>query len=414
MSKPVSIREVSVGLDFGGGSTTKVGRLGLRDGKIYFEYDPDFIAGGREISPLNLPLAPGLTSVDALLFEGLPGVFDDSLPDGWGRLLYDRILLCHGVSPKEITALDRLSHVGRSGMGALVYEPDQGEPGEEGEFIPDLVAKQTREVLDGEPGEVLEELEALNGSSGGARPKALVCVDASRGRLVQGMQDPPEGEGLEEWIVKFPNTRDGVDAGAVEYVYALMAIDAGVDMTDVHLFPSREGPGYFGTRRFDRDGSMRRHMHTACGILHSSHRVPSLDYENLVALTGHLTQDGREVERLFRMAAFNVLAHNRDDHGKNFSFLMDETGQWRLAPAYDLTFSHGPREEQSTMVVGEGRNPTREHLVRLGEEAKLDKKLMSEIIDRTLASLSAWPKLAAEHGVRKDVIQLVSGRISPK
>lgn len=182
----------------------------------------------------------------------------------------------------------------------------------------------------------------------------MIGVDQKRQTLIYGT--PDLSDEFEPWLVKFPNVKDGLDAGAIEYIYALMAVRAGIDMMEVHLFPAQKGGGYFATKRFDRKGKKRLHIHSACGLLHSDFRTPSLDYEDLMALTMILTRDVREVEKMFRWAVFNVLAYNRDDHGKNFSFLMDVSGQWRLSPAYDLTFSSGPQGEQSTTVMGEGKH----------------------------------------------------------
>ena len=153
-------------------------------------------------------------------------------------------------------------------------------------------------------------------------------------------------------------------------------------------------------------------MHTASGLLHNDFRVPSLDYEDLLNLTGALTKDIREVEKMYRLAVFNVLAHNRDDHAKNFSFLMDENGDWKLAPAYDLTFSSGPNGEQSTMVMGEGKNPEISHLLKLGTEAKLSKKLIKEIIDQTKNALGRWQYLSENYNISKINIGLVLNSIN--
>lgn len=148
-------------------------------------------------------------------------------------------------------------------------------------------------------------------------------------------------------------------------------------------------------------------MHTACGLLHSDFKTPSLDYEDLLTLTWILTRDVREVEKMYRLAAFNVLAHNRDDHSKNFSFLMDEDGQWRLSPAYDLTFSSGPGGEQSTTAMGEGRKPDVEHLLKLAKEANIKRPKALEIIENIHSSIIRWPELAKKYGVRSDNIKLV-------
>ncbi|TDS13822.1 type II toxin-antitoxin system HipA family toxin [Sphingobacterium paludis] len=400
-----SIREVSVALDFGTESYP-VGRMAMRNGVIYFEYDDALIQKGIEISPIGLPLQRGVVEFPRRPFEGLAGVFNDSLPDGWGRLLMDRLLRSQGIFPDSISSLDRLAYVGSFGMGALTYEPDISVSDGQ-EFVDlDHLATQTEEVIQGSSEEVLTELIALNGSSAGARPKALIAVDNDRRHITSGAREMPQG--FEPWLVKFSNRQDGSDAGAIEYVYALMAKEAGVAMPDVHLFSSQNTAGYFAVKRFDRDGNIKFHMSTVSGLLHSDFRIPSLDYEDLLNLTSMLTKDIREVEKMYRLAVFNVLAHNRDDHGKNFSFLMDEKGGWRLAPAYDLTFSRGPNGEQSTMVMGEGKNPRISHLLKLGDEIKLPKKLIAEIIDQTRAALATWPDLAKLHGVATTNIKIVS------
>ena len=403
------VKEIKVGLNFGD-KTIAVGRLALRDRKIYFEYDAAFIESGPAISPLRLPVQSGVASFDYQLFEGLPGIFNDSLPDGWGRLLFDRFARSKGILPSDITPLDRLAHVGISALGALVYEPDHSEDNTTNEQINlDVLARQSRDVLEGEATDVLAELIALNGSSGGARPKALIGVNEDYSQIVHGASNIPDG--YEPWMVKFPNSEDGLDAGAIEYVYALMAMEAGISMPQVHLFDAKAGAGFFAIKRFDRDGTKRLHMHTACGLLHSDYRTSSLDYEDLIALTSSLTRDVREVEKMYQLAVFNVLAHNRDDHSKNFSFLMDEKGEWKLSPAYDLTFSSGPRGEQSTMVMGEGRNPGQDHLRKLGREAKLSNDRIDEIINQTCGALSKWEKLAVQYGVSASSIALIKSKI---
>lgn len=408
MKPNTSTTEIKVGIDFGD-AITPVGRLALRDEITYFEYLPSFIQGGLEISPFRLPLKPGLFQFDYHLFEGLPGVFSDSLPDGWGRLLFDRYLRSQGVLPSDITPLDRLAHVGLFGMGALVFEPDKSPADLDNIISLDKLAEDADKVLAGNSEEVIKELLALNGSSAGARPKALIAMDVNHKHIIHGARAIPDD--YEHWLVKFPNTQDGDDAGAIEYIYALMAKEAGVSVPEVHLFPAQKGKGYFAVKRFDREGNKRLHMHTAGGLLHSDFRTPSLDYEDLINLTDVLTKDVREVKKMFRLAVFNVLAHNRDDHAKNFSFLMDEKGEWIVSPAYDLTFSTGPNGEQSTMVMGEGRNPGEEHLTKLGLEADLPKDEILNIIAQTKTALSQWEDLAKRYKVGQANIDLIRKKL---
>jgi serine/threonine-protein kinase HipA len=404
------IKVLKVRLDFGS-EILPVGRLAIRDHTIYFEYDTSFIQRGLEISPLRLPLKTGVTTFETRPFEGLAGVFSDSLPDGWGRLLFDRLLRSQNILPPDITPLDRLAHVGFYGMGALVYEPDfSWSDIEDGLIDLDQLAHRAGEVLTGSSEEIIQELLSLNGSSAGARPKALIGVDKTRQNIAHGAKQLANG--FEPWLVKLPNSQDGLDSGAIEYLYALMAKEAGVAMSEAHLFTAGKGCGYFAAKRFDRDGIKRYHMHTVSGLLHSDFRTPSLDYEDLLTLTGQLTKDIREVEKMYRLAVFNVLAHNRDDHAKNFSFLMDAKGEWKLSPAYDLTFSNGPGGEQSTMVMGEGRNPGDKQLIKLGIEAGLSKALVDGIIAQTKAALGQWKTLAKEYGISQANIDLINKRLA--
>ena len=404
-----SIKELKVGLDFGT-KIQPVGRLAILNGIIYFEYDNTFLEGNLEISPIKLPLQRGVVELPRDPFEGLAGIFNDSLPDGWGRLLFDRMLRNEGILSSEITPLDRLAHVGLQGLGALVYEPDESPKFDDEIIDLDVLASQTKEVLEGDSDEVIAELLALNGSSAGARPKALIGVDKERKNISFGALQLSDD--FEHWMVKFPNSQDGKDAGAIEYVYALMATEAGITMPNVHLFSSQKGNGYFAVKRFDREGNKRLHMHTVSGLIHSNFRFPSLDYEDLLSLTSYLTKDIREVEKMFRLAVFNVMAHNQDDHAKNFTFLMNEFGEWKLSPAYDLTFSNGPGGEQSTMVMGEGRNITLKHLSKLGSEAQLSKEFIENVIEQTRSALNKWEILAKNYGVNDSNIQLINRKIS--
>jgi len=404
------VTEVKVGLDFGGG-TIPLGRLASRDHTIYFEYDAKFLERGLNVSPLKLPLEPGVKSFDAGLFDGLPGLFNDSLPDGWGRLLFDRSMRAQGNLPAELSPLDRLAHVGLSGMGALTYTPDQSAKEPNGKLDLDWLAKQAQDVLEGEADDVLEELLALNGSSAGARPKAQIGFDPSSERIIQGSQTIEDG--FEPWLVKFANTQDGLDAGAIEQVYAKMAKLAGLEMMETHLFPAKTGPGYFATKRFDRLGSKRLHMHTVSGLLHQDFRTPSLDYADLLKLTRHLTRDVRETEKMYRIAVFNVLAHNRDDHSKNFTFLMDASGEWKVSPAYDLTFASGPGGQQSMLVMGEGKTPQHSHLQKLGETFDIKRQTINTVLEQTHEALTAWKELAKDHGVSTSNQRLINSRINP-
>lgn len=403
----MNVTEIRIFLQFDTNipSAIPVGRMVSLDRQIYFEYEVDFLTSHLEISPFKLPLMTGLAITDRTVFEGLPGVFYDSLPDGWGRLLLDRFMRSRNILPNALTPLDRLAHVGFGGMGALVYQPSLCENTVVHESLDEL-AMHAKNILSGSPDDVLPALLALNGSSAGARPKVMVSVDSEKKHIVCGTDTT-----LAQWLVKFSNTQDGIDSGAIEYVFSLLAKKAGIEMTETYLFPSKNEAGYFGTKRFDRADTKRFHCHTISGLLQADFRTVTLDYLDLLSLTEALTKDKREVEKLFRQAVFNVLAHNQDDHLKNFSFIMNAQGEWRLSPAYDLTFSSGPGGEQTTTVLGKGKNISIADLVKLGLQAKLTKQNINHIIDQTQTALSAWSALAKVHGVSVENVQLIGRRI---
>lgn len=295
-------------------------------------------------------------------------------------------------------------------MGALSYEPDLGTR-RGGPVIIKLeeIAQETTAVLDGEQGAVVEELLRLNGGSAGARPKVVVQVSADKRQIAHGTEVLPAGHA--DWMIKFPLMHDDANAGAVEYAYSLMARAARIVMPETHLFGAKK-QRYFGIKRFDRDGDRKVHMHSLSGLLHADHRAPTLDYDALLTATLALTRDATEMERAFRLACFNVLAHNRDDHAKNVSFLLDDvTGQWTLAPAYDLTFSSGPGGEQSMLVMGEGRTPGMAHLRALAK--KHGRKKGEAVIDDVLAAVARWSEHAAAAGLTKRAAKLIADRIVP-
>ena len=389
------------------GARRKVGRLALRDRQILFEYDPAFIASGIEISPIKLPLGRGVFTPSEMVFDGLYGVFNDSLPDGWGRLPLDRTVEKHGLRRGQLNALDRLAYVGRNGMGALSYEPDRGQVADdEAPIALDRLAEESAIMLAGESEEVFEELLRLNGSSAGARPKIVAQASADRKKIIHGHRKLKPG--FEHWMIKFPSSQDARDIGPIEYAYSLMARDAGMDVPDTHLFRAKKR-GYFGTKRFDRHGGGRIHMHSLSGLIHADHRRPSLDYDMILRVVMALTKNIIETERAYALACFNVLAHNRDDHAKNFSFLLNPDNAWIFAPAYDLTFSYGPAGEQSTMVMGEGKSPGVEHLEELGKKHGL--KRAPEILAAVRAAASRWQRHADEAGVSAKSAKEIGKRI---
>jgi len=382
--------------------TQKVGTLAIRDKKIYFEYDKDFLKTNIELSPYKLPLKAGLFRCDDDTFDGLWGLFNDSLPDGWGRLLMDRHLMRLGVNPATLSPLDRLAYVGSHAMGALTYEPEQEVESNFETIVLDELAESSADILEGSSEALLDELLSLNGSSAGARPKVLVQINDDQKQIIHGRQKLKEG--FSHWMVKFASNVDSHEVGAVEYAYSLMAAGAGLDMPKTALLEGKKGR-YFAIERFDRVGDKRVHMHSVAGLTHSDFRFPTLDYDDLLALALHLTKNVQEVEKVFRLACFNLFTHNRDDHAKNFSFVMDEKGTWSFSPVYDVTFSYGIDGGHSTMYMGEGKNPSSEHLLELAKKHGLKKG--SAIVDEVREASKKWREFANVAGVSKKSIEKI-------
>ena len=384
-----------------------VGRLAYRDRVAYLEYDGDFIRSGLEISPVFHKTEAGLSKPGkAGVFEGLHGVFNDSLPDGWGRLLADGRARQLGIEPKTLTPLDRLACVGSDGMGALCYAPSVEAWGAGGNLIDlDRLADDSRLVLEGDAGEALSVLGRAGGSPAGARPKVLVAL-GDGGRAVHGTDEAPLS--YERYLVKFRGRGDPPDMAAVEKAYSAMAECSGVAVPGTRLLEGRDGTLFFASRRFDREGLRRFHVHSASGLLYSDIRIPALDYKELVLLARIVTGDRRECAAMFTLAVFNVLAHNRDDHARQFSFVMDRDGSWKLAPAYDLTWSPGPGGRHSTSVLGHGSDVTRECLVELGLKADMERGEASRIIERVEDGVSKWPAFAREYGVGSDSTRAIA------
>ena len=346
-----------------------VGTLALSaNHKVVFQYDDSWLEQGFSISPFSLPLENQVFVPTKDYFDGLFGVFADSLPDHWGRLLLKRLLLAHEQNPDKLTVIDRLAIVGKSGMGALTYYPEQSFSEENDNTDLDELAFQCQKILHTEYSDKLDELYRLGGTSGGARPKIMTTIND------------------EDWIIKFSAHVDGENAGKMEYDYSCCARKCGITMSETKLFPSEVCEGYFGIKRFDRisdiSGTKRVHMLTAAALLELDFEQPSLDYHSLMKLTKIITRDNKDdVENMFRRMCFNVFAHNRDDHSKNFTYLYDESADsWRLSPAYDLTYSNTYYGEHTTTVDGNGRNPEKKELLAVGTMAGIKKELCMDII----------------------------------
>lgn len=339
------------------------------DKRIAFQYSTDWQKNGFPISPFSLPLRsdvfiPNERALDK--FGGLFGVFADSLPDSWGELLLDTYLETIGIKRGSISTIERLAYVGQSGMGALEYFPVKESSFNIGssDLDYDSIAKECSNILSSKHSDQLDMLFKVGGSSGGTRPKINLSDDDS------------------EWIIKFPVKEDPETSGIREYEYSICAKKCGIDMTETALVPSSVCDGYFKTKRFDRDNGKKIFTITFAALLEADYRVPSCDYEAFFKLVRVLTKDNDyDIKQLFRTMCFNVLAHNMDDHTKNFSFNYTDTNGWKLAPAYDITLSDTYWGEHTTSVNGKGKDITIEDMISVGTTAGLTEEYCRQCIE---------------------------------
>ena len=379
----------------GSNEKIKVGRLAYENRTIYFEYDDAFINTGIHVSPYKLPLKSGVQVCEDKLFDGLFGVFADSLPDGWGKLLIDRHLMRQGVDFKSITPLDRLMMIGSFGTGALSYEPVIETSNSKDTIDLDTLASSSLEILKGVSTDNIETLIANNGSSAGARPKIMVQINESN--QIIGVNQTLKND-FEHYMIKFASSSDEKDIGKLEYAYSMMAKDAGISMSETKLLHGKDN-SYFAIKRFDRDKENRIHMHSFAAMVHSDFRIPTVDYDDILTVTLDLTKDVKEVEKAYKLAVFNLLTHNRDDHAKNFSYILDPHNHWKFSPAYDLTFSYGPGGEHSTTYLGVGKNPGKKELLELAKKHSI--KNSKETIEHIYTIVQNFKSYASSAGVNK-------------
>ncbi|CAL4869223.1 hypothetical protein MMA231_03514 (plasmid) [Asticcacaulis sp. MM231] len=381
--KPVSRLKVTLDIE---GASRCLGEMAWshQERCAFFEFDGGYLNDPYTVSPFYLPAKSGAQPAKREPFEGLHGIFNDSLPDGWGRLLLDRRLQKHGIDHHALTPIDRLAAVGATGMGALSYQPELPSPkGLDPSTDMDWFAEEISRIQEELSITEIETLQGAQGGSAGARPKIMVGLSKDRKHIVIDYGQPLPA-GYEPWLVKFRSSNDPQEIGAEEEAYARIARAAGVDMAETRLIETAKGKRLFATRRFDRNENGRLHMHTVSGLVHADHRTPSLDYKDVLKVVHMMTRDHQEVLRMYRRMVFNVLAHNRDDHAKNHALLMNWEGIWKLSPAYDLTLSSGPGGEHCTTIANEGRNPGQKHMLEIARITSITEREASAEIDRSL------------------------------
>ena len=377
----------------------------MEGGVAQLEWSKEVIARKLAVSPLKYPPEAGLHAASSREFRGLHGFLADSLPERWGYFLMQKRLAKLGIGIATLSVLDQLALVGSQGRGALVFEPAT-TPSDEVESLDlDALAQDATALLAGEETNLADTLAELGGGSGGTRPKVHVGFDG-KGKISVGNGEIAPGQ--QAWIVKFRAPQDPADIGPLEEAYAAMAEAAGLVLSEHRLIEAKTGPGYFATRRFDRpDGGKRLHMVSLAGAIEASSEMPS-SYDTFLRATLTITRRADDVAAAFQRMVFNILASNRDDHTRQYAYLMGLDGDWRLAPAYDLTYAPGPNGGHYLDVEGEGRRPTRALVNKLGKRHGLDAKRVANVINKVRAAVADWPKFAKFAGVTVDSAKMAS------
>ncbi|MNK71763.1 Serine/threonine-protein kinase HipA [compost metagenome] len=346
---------------------------------IVFEYSNEARQRGLELSSYRLPLqGPQLRQGFPDHQLDLPGPVYDSLPDGWGMMLMDRMFRRRKLSAARIGPLERLAYVGGNSMGAMTFEPVAPEGQDSTVHIPlEQLAADVQEVLQGEGSEFLQTLLMVGGSPQGARPKALVYRNPETDGFTTAVTP-----GFEAWLVKFPARDEHAEVCAIEMVYAQCLRMCGIDTPDTRYFSLSGGLAAFASKRFDRQDGLRVPMQSLAAFTGANYRTPGvLDYVNFLRATQMCTNDVREKAIAFERAIFNVAFNNRDDHPKNFAYIMSPDGQWRLSPAYDVTFCEGPGGYHQMDVMGEAQAISRTQMLRLAQEAEVPQDAAGRLID---------------------------------
>jgi serine/threonine-protein kinase HipA len=401
---------------------THIGSVALdpQYGFYVFNYTPEFASSGIEPSPLHMPASEDsyiFTDLPEATYKRLPAMLSDALPDDFGNALINRYMADQGIEARDVTALDRLAYMSNRAMGALTFKPSRGPAPHKPTAIQlnSLVEQARRAVTgvmddDDHASAALRSIIEVGTSAGGARAKAVIALNPVTDEIRSGQLDAPDG--FEHWLLKFDGMGKDNELGAsqnygrIEYAYHLMALAAGIRMTDCRIL-RENGRAHFMTRRFDREGqSGRNHMQTLCAMAHVDYRKKGTNaYSQLFSVMTQLNLPYAEMEEAFRRMVFNVMGRNCDDHTKNFSFLLREgSTAWEFSPAYDVTFAHSPTGEWTNQhlmsVNGKFRGFEVDDLLTEADRFKIG--TAADVIDQVRAALQSWPKFAHEAGLPED------------
>ena len=405
----------------------------------YFQYAPKFIQKAWDLSPVKMPVAEGsrIYSFPELrkgrketedAFKGLPGLLSDALPDRYGNKLINIWLAQQGRPENSMNPVEKLCFIGARGMGALEFEPAQIKTGARSFMLElDSLVEVARKMLHEREAfltninkneeKAMMDILKIGTSAGGARPKAIIAYNPKTGEVKSGQGNVPKG--YEHWLLKL----DGVSGeqfgessgwGRVEYAYALMAADCEIEMSECRML-EENGRAHFMTKRFDRDGNIKHHIQSLCGLQHYDfNEMDAYSYEQLFQTMRLLRLTYPEAEQMFRRMVFNVLSTNYDDHTKNFSFILKKDEHWRLAPAYDLCFSFDPTNhwvnKQTLSVNGKRFAIRKEDLMTIAKDNNIKKG--SKIIDDINSIVNSWNTYATRAGVRNDLKERIHANLN--
>ncbi len=399
----------------------KIGTLLLKEGRVYFEYDGAFKASGLEISPLKLPLASTqlyTNSDDIAYYNGLAGVFHDSLPDRFGTKVIERYFETKGIASHTLNIIQKLMFVGNKGMGAITYEPS--EKLLETDDIKEMIeissfADHAKRVMQGEALEVVDGVLAFMdsaASAGGARAKAVVGYNPQSKEMIYGLKDSLP-EGYEHWLLKFDEERQSGESSGytkLEYLYMQMASEVGIAVPKIDLLPHGNLAHYM-IERFDRVEGERIHLHSLSGLTHSNINISKhYSYDDLFRVTRYLTGEQSAVEAQYLRMLFNIMARNQDDHAKNFAFMMDRQGRWSLSPAYDITYANGAgyTSEHQLSLRGRTKEFDRKLLLNVADAQSISVKKAEQMIEQCTDVLNGFAKRARELEISGDVVERIA------
>ena len=393
----------------------KIGTLLLKDGTIYFEYDEEFKNRNLDISPLKLPLSLNgiYTNNDDKYFEQLPGVFHDSLPDKFGTKIIQRYFESKGISAYELNPIQKLMFVGDKSIGAITYKPSLNISNTtHNELIElNLFYNNAKKVIQGDSIEVVDEMLHFMdsaASAGGARAKAIIAYNKNTKEIISGLNDNLDTN-YKHYLIKFDIQNDkgfSSDYTKLEYIYMSMAKEVGINIPDIELL-EHGNLSHFLIKRFDRVNNKRVHLHSVAGLTHSNFNLPMhYSYDELFRLTRYLTGSQQDVIEQYRRMVFNIIGRNQDDHAKNFSFMMNENGQWNISPAYDITYANGSgyTKNHQLSLLGKVNNFTIEDLLSIAKIHSIKEVDARNIINKINNVFSTFEKRANEYSINKTLI----------